>query len=158
MKKKILSVIAAAVVCASFTGCGGDDGSGSSAVSASASPQSKTDALKDAVALPEMVEVKADQLGDRLGIDEADVTDFSALVCGSGAMPDEFGVFVTKDADAAKRVSEALSKRIERQSKTYKDYTPAEMYKLEDSFVETKGTTVIYAICADNSKAKELLG
>lgn len=157
MKKKILALIAAAVVCASFTGCGGDNGSGSAAVSAETSPQSRTAALKEAVTLPEMIEVKAEQLGDRYGIDGADVTGFSAFVCGSGAMPDEFGVFNAKDADAAKRVSEALTKRIENQTKTYKDYTPAEAYKLEDSFVETNGTTVSYAICADNSKARELL-
>lgn len=158
MKKIILALIAAAFVCASFTGCGTDAGSGSAAVSADTSPQSKTAALAETVTLPEMVEVKAEQLGDRYGIDSADVTEFSAFVCGSGAMPDEFGVFVAKDADAAKRVSEALTKRVENQTKTYKDYTPAEAYKLEDSFVETKGSTVFYAICADNSKARELLG
>lgn len=158
MKKGILTIIAAALLCASLTGCSGGDASGSTAVSAEASPKSKTEALKDAVTLPGMVDIRADQLSDTFGIAEEDVTEFSALVCGSGAMPDEFGVFCAKDADAAMRVSEALNKRIEHQSKTYKDYTPAEMYKLEDSFVETKGTVVIYAICEDNSKARDLLG
>ncbi len=158
MKKGILMITAAAILCASLTGCGVGEASDSAAVSAEASLQSRTEALKDAITLPEMVEAGADRLTDLFGIAEDDVTEFSAFVCGSGAMPDEFGVFRAKDADAAKRVCEALTKRIERQSKTYKDYTPGEMYKLEDSFAETKGTLVIYAICADNSKARELLG
>ena len=57
----------------------------------------------------------------------------------------------------AKRIEEALNKRIEKQRKTFTDYTPAEMYKFEDCFVQINGTVVSYAICADNSKAKELL-
>lgn len=171
MKKKIISIFAAAMICASFTGCGDNSGSskqstanpaadsnaGAGNSSAEGGFDSKTAALKEAVTLPEMVSVKADTIKDRFGIEEADVTEVSAYICGSGAMPDEFGIFSAKDADAAKRIEAALNKRVEHQRKTFQDYTPAEMYKFDDCFVETNGTVVIYAICADNSKAKELL-
>lgn len=159
MKKKIISILAAAMICASFTGCGNNSSSPEQSAGASADGglDSKTAALKDAVTLPEMVSVKADTVKDRFGIEEADVSEVSAYICGSGAMPDEFGIFSAKDADAAKRIEEALNKRIEKQRKTFTDYTPAEMYKFEDCFVQINGTVVSYAICADNSKAKELL-
>lgn len=167
MKKKIAAILTAAAMCAALSGCGGntpsapEQSTADSAVSnseISGGLDSKTDALKEAVTLPKgMVDVKADTLKDRFGIEEADVAELSAYVCGSGAMPDEFGVFRAKDADAAKRVADALNKRIEQQRKTFKDYTPNEMYKFDDCFVEIHGNVVIYAVCADNSKAKELL-
>ena len=159
MKKKIISILAVAAICAVFTGCGNSSESSTPAQSSTAevSFESKTAALMDAVAHPEMVSVKTDTVNDRFGIEEADVVELSAYICGSGAMPDEFGIFRAADADAAKRIEEALNKRIERQRKTFQDYTPAEMYKFDDCFVETNGNVVIYAICADNSKAKELL-
>lgn len=159
MKKKIITILAAAALCAALTGCGDSTNSPAESVvnSETKDAASKTAALKDAVKFPDMVNVKANTLKDRFGIEEADVSEFSAYICGSGAMPDEFGIFSAKDADAAKRISDALNKRVEQQRKTFKDYTPGEMYKFDDCFVETDGTVVIYAICADNSKAKELL-
>lgn len=118
----------------------------------------KTSALLEEIDLPEMVEITADGLNLFFGVDEADVSEFSAYLCGSGAVPDEFGIFIVKDADAADRVAEALNRRTERQRKIFKDYTPDEMYKFDDCFVEINGTVVTYAVCADNSKARELLG
>lgn len=160
--KKIISIFAAVMICAALTGCGNSSESSTPAQSteglaAEGGLDSKTAALMDSVEHPEMVSVKTDTVKDRFGIEEADVSELSAYICGSGAMPDEFGIFRAADADAAKRIVEALDKRIERQRKTFQDYTPAEMYKFDDCFVETSGNVVIYAICADNSKAKELL-
>lgn len=161
MKKKIISFLAAATICAVFTGCGNDSGKSAPEQSAANSPaeslDSKTAALTEAITLPQMVSVTSDTVNDLLGIEEADLAEFSAYICGSGAAPDEFGIFKAKDADAAKRIEEALNKRIERQRKTFRDYTPGEMYKFDDCFVEISGNVVAYAICEDNSKAKELL-
>ena len=161
MKKKIISILAAAMICAAFTGCGDSAGSGSQTVNSTAekSLDERTASVFDAVEInkAEMVSVSKDTVNNRFGIEEADVAELSAYICGSGAMPDEFGIFRATDADAAKRIEEALSKRIERQRKTFQDYTPAEMYKFDGSFVDIRGNEVIYAICADNSKAKELL-
>ncbi len=163
MKKKLFAITCAALICASFAGCGSSTESTSSAgnsaadSSAAGNLSAKTDALKAAVETPEMVVLTKDTVKDILGVDSADVTDFSALNCGNGAYPDAFGIFTAKDADAAKRVEDALKKFVEKRNKDFKDYKPNEMYKLDDSFVETNGTTVVFAICADNSKAKELL-
>lgn len=172
MKKKIFSIFAAVLICAALTGCGDTTSSGTDAPSASAAevtakkPAEKTAELKSALSeaasssgakYPELVNIEEGTLDDRLVIDDADVTEFSAYMCGSGATPEEFGVFIAKDADAAARVAEALNKRVEMQRKAFKDYKPDEMYKFDDCFVDTNGSTVVYAICSDNEKAKELL-
>ena len=162
MKKKMVSILAAAMICAAFTGCGSGSESGtqnSADLVTEKSLDEKTAAVLDAVDINknEMVSVGKDTVNARFGIDEADVAELSAYICGSGAMPDEFGIFKATDADAARRIEEALTDRLERQRKKYQDYTPGEMYKFDGSFVDLRGNEVIYAVCADNSRAKELL-
>ena len=79
------------------------------------------------------------------------------LICGSGAYPDELAVFKFTDAEAAKTGAEAVQKRLDSQIELYSDYTPDEMYKLEDAFVITKDNWVAMAACSDNSRAKEII-
>lgn len=117
----------------------------------------KTSALIDALELSSMVEVTADELSLFFDINETDISEFSAYICGSGAVPDEFGIFAANDADAAERIADALTKRAERQSRIFKDYLPNEMYKFENYLVEIDGNIVTYAVCANNSMAEDIL-
>lgn len=117
----------------------------------------KTSALLDALELSSMVEVTADELSIFFGIDEADVSEFSAYICGSGAVPDEFGIFAANDSETAERIADALNKRAEKQSNMFKDYLPNEMYKFDNYLVEVNGNIVTYAVCADNSIARDIL-
>lgn len=169
MKKKISLIMTAALICASFTGCGSNSSTPEQSSSVSeANSAEGTDVASKAKALSDSLDftigdktVEKTSISDLsiLGIDPNDVTEFSAYMVGSGATPDRFGIFNAKDAAAAKRVEDALKKHVEQQRKVFidNDYTPAEKYKFDDSFVQTNGTVVSYAICADNSKAKELL-
>lgn len=160
MKKVFLSVITAALVC-SLCGCvssnSGSSSSSSSVSQSTLSAKEKTEKLLGAVEFPSMVEISADKLDIYFGIAEDEVKEYSVYICGSAAMPDEFGVFVAKDADTAAKIKTAVEKRIEAQRKTYSDYKPDEMYKIDSSFVNVNGTSVSYAICADNTKAAEIL-
>lgn len=176
--KKTALILAAAFACMALTACEGKPSSDStpapsggssitdpvssipeSTSSDTVSPNEKTSALKNAVEFPSMVEVTDNNLDPYYGIDSADLTGFSAYICATGVGPDEFGVFIAKDADAAARVEDALKKRVKSQDKIYRDYPAAEeyVYKLDDCFVNVNGNVISYAICADNLKAKELL-
>lgn len=167
MKK---TITAAAILAALLlTGCSGNNGSSASestsASSAAESGQSSTASAKEKAEkllsevefAGEMVEVTGENMELRLGFSADGITDFAAYTCGSGAYPDEFGVFVAENSDKAAEIKTALDARIETQRSTYQDYTPEEMYKFDDCVVKQDGNTVYYAITADNAKAEEIL-
>lgn len=164
MKKTItIAALAAALL---LTGCS-NGGSSSSAPESSSAAESQTvttaaekaDAmLADITFSGEMVAVDDDTIEFRYGFTADGLTDYAAYLCGSGAYPDEFGVFTADTSEKADEVKTALEKRIENQKETYQDYTPAEMYKFDDCFVKQDGNTVYYAVTADNTKAADILG
>lgn len=165
--KKFFSIVMAAVMCAALTACNNtdsgsksDDKSSSDTQSSTAvtkKPSEKAQELLGAVTFPEMVSKDMEFVEVTFGITADMVTEHCLYICGSGAMPDEFGIFVASSADAAAQIKSKIDARIAYQKDTYTDYTPAEVYKLEDSFCDVDGNTVVYAICADNTKAREIL-
>lgn len=161
MKKFTFAALAA---CLLLTGCGNNGGESASTgdtstvAPAAKTPVEKTAELLEAVELPEMAEVTADKLLAYYGIEEADVSEFSAYVAGAGVYPDEFGVFVAADEAAADKIFEKLDKRIEKQKSTYADYSPDEMYKFEGAYLHKDGVNVSFAVCADNDAAADILG
>lgn len=116
-----------------------------------------TAAVTAEIEIPSAVEKTADNIGAFYDVDVSAVTDMSVLVCGSGAYPDELAVFKFTDEDAAKSGMEAVQKRLDSQTELYADYTPDEMYKLEDAFIFTKDNWVAMAVCSDNARAKEII-
>lgn len=124
----------------------------------SVSISDKTQSLLDTVEFPEMNAASESLLDTLFGISTEDLSEYSVYICPTGAYPDEFGIFVAKDESKAADIKDKLDARVENQRSTYETYTPDEMYKLDNCFVKMNGNTVIYAICADNSKAEEILG
>lgn len=142
----------------SGTSGAGDSSSAAASETASLTAQEKAEkVLADIEFNGEMVAIDGENMELRLGFTSDGLTDYAAYACGSAALPDEFGVFVAESEDKAAEIKTALEKRIETQKDTYKDYTPEEMYKFDDCVVAQNGTTVYYAITADNSKAESIL-
>ena len=160
--KRIVSVAMIAVMCAAFTACGNSTSNDSksdtqSSAPAAKKPSEKAAELLGAVTFPEMVSKDMEFVEYTFGITSDMVTEHVLYVCGSGAMPDEFGIFVASSADAAASIKTKVDNRIAYQKDTYISYTPGEVYKLDDSFCEMTGNTVVYAICADNGRARDIL-
>lgn len=142
----------------SGTSGAGDSSSAAASETASLTAQEKAEkVLADIEFNGEMVAIDGENMELRLGFTSDGLTDYAAYACGSAALPDEFGVFVAESEDKAAEIKTALEKRIETQKETYKEYTPEEMYKFDDCVVAQNGTTVYYAITADNSKAESIL-
>jgi hypothetical protein len=87
-------------------------------------------------------------------LDTSSVSDMSVYVCGSGAYPDEIAVMKFDTPEAADKGFDAVSARYDEMIKTFIDYTPEEMYKLDSAVLEKKGNYVIFIVCADNEKAQ----
>ena len=156
-----------AAMCCAFTACSNNGSSESnnsksdqqsSAVTAEKNLDDKAKELLDTVTFPEMVSKDMDFVEVTLGITDDMVSDHVFYICGSGAMPDEFGIFVAASEDAADDIRTKIYNRIDYQRDTYTSYAPDEAYKLTDAFCDiVDGNTVIYAVCAENSKAREIL-
>lgn len=115
-----------------------------------------TSAIMAEIEIQSAVEKTVSDIGAFYDVDADSITDISVYICGSGAYPDELAVFRFTDSESAKAGSEAVKKRLENQIALYTDYTPDEVYKLEDAAVITKDTWVILTVCSDNSRAMEI--
>lgn len=166
MKKStiIISLIAAAALSLSLTAC--SSGETSSAADSGSSVQSEASAENTASApsditakiqadikFPSMAEIKSDRMSDYYDFDAEKIESFSAFICGSGAYPDELAVFKLKSADDTAALKTVLEGRVELQTKTFENYTPDEMYKIDGKNVVVSGQYVALIICSDNSAA-----
>ncbi len=119
-------------------------------------PEKITSEIMDEIEIPSAVSKNIDSLGLYYDIDTALISDMSLYICGSGAYPDELAVFKLNNASDADTVKASIQKRLDSQISLYKDYTPDEMYKLEDAVLKSKGDYVYLLVCENNSRADEI--
>ena len=116
-----------------------------------------TSAVMAEIEIQSAIEKNIDEIGAFYDVDTASIADMSVYICGSGAYPDEIAVFKFSDSDSAQSGADAVKKRLENQLALYKDYTPDEVYKLEEAEIITKDNWVILTVCSDNSRAKDIV-
>ncbi|MDR0987826.1 MAG: DUF4358 domain-containing protein [Ruminococcus sp.] len=146
-KIKIVGVIFAVILC--LTACGAKE-----ETVVEPAPADVTAAVMSVVELSSPSEKTLENIGAYYtDLDTSSVAEMSVYVCGSGAYPDEIAVIKFKDAAKAESGFEAVSARYDAMVKTFIDYTPDEMYKLDSAVLEKKGNYVIFIASADNAKA-----
>ena len=166
-KKIIAGLICAAVavcVCGCSSGTATDSTASSTAesssdngsVSSAASAEEITDKILAEIEFPSKAKIEEDRREGFYEVEEDKIESYSAYICGSGAYPDELAVFCMKSSDDTAAVKEMLEKRVEKQTASFKDYTPDEMYKIDGNNVVVSGNYVALIICSDNAKATEI--
>lgn len=161
MKKIITASVIAA--CLMLSGCATDTSSSGNSLNSSAvelSIDERTAKALSEIAFPEMRKLEtADELYAIVGVNEQSVSEFSVYTCPSGMSPDEFGILVAKDEASAADIKAVIENRIAYQEDTFRNYPLAaeQVYKLDDYYVGVKGNVVAYAICAENTKAADIL-
>ncbi|MBS7398333.1 MAG: DUF4358 domain-containing protein [Ruminiclostridium sp.] len=166
-KKIIAGLICAAVavcVCGCSSGTATDSTASSTAesssdtgsVSSAASAEEITDKILAEIEFPSKAKIEEDRREGFYEVEEDKIESYSAYICGSGAYPDELAVFCMKSSDDTAAVKEMLEKRVEKQTASFKDYTPDEMYKIDGNNVVVSGNYVALIICSDNAKATQI--
>ena len=75
----------------------------------------------------------------------------------SGATAEEFSLFVCTDDAALKAVRESADARLDFQKRTFADYAPDEVPKLEGAVVRVRDKVLVVCVAADPEKAAKLL-
>lgn len=141
--RRISALAAAAALCLTLSGCGGDT------PSAAFDPAADAQTLLDApgVFSGAMTEIGADTACALYGIDPATVD--ACAVYASTAGAEELAVFTFTDTDAAQAAAKQLGYRVEDRTDELRDYMPDELTKLDHAVVETRGASALLVIAAD---------
>ena len=79
------------------------------------------------------------------------------VYAGSGATPEEIGLFAFADTDGAAAGLELAKQRLSDQKRAFTDYNPDEKYRLEDyAVVAQAGKYVIYCVSYSDAAAEAI--
>lgn len=143
MKRLILLFLTAVLL----TGCGG--GTKTDIVPADAA---KT--IIDEVEFRDtLVEAQGDVAKEWYALDDK-VSEFAIYISGSGASAEEIAVIKSGDVKTARAT---IEKRVDDLKFRFKDYVPAEMTKLNDPVIQSKGDVVILVLANDSDNAQKVV-
>ncbi|WP_405357596.1 DUF4358 domain-containing protein [Ruminococcus sp.] len=111
--------------------------------------------LKTDYNITDMLEYKSADDLSRYGIKAEDVEESAGGVNKTGVNQEEIVLVKTKDAEAAKRVQDALSKRLESKLNETKNYNPEQYAIVEKCSVDVDGNYVSMIISSDAEAMKK---
>ncbi|WP_291580161.1 DUF4358 domain-containing protein [Clostridium sp. UBA6640] len=145
-KKFLITAVVGTVVLGALTGCSGKE----EAKNISAAEIGEK--IKQAANQDEMKEGDNDKLQKLYDINADEIENFVLYVAPTNLKADELAVIKVKDANDVESVKERLSKRVEEQGKSFKDYLPDEYFLIEKHVLKTKDNYVLLAISKDADK------
>ncbi len=151
IKKLICAVLTPVML---FTACSGEN----NGTAADVNPSDVVSAVLKEIPISSSVEKGTEDVGSYYsGMDISELDSAAFALCGSGALPDEIGVFKFKTSDAANTAQDALQSKLDSRKESFATYTPDEMYKLETAEIYSVGNYAVYIALEDNEKAKEIV-
>lgn len=136
----------AAALCVTAAGCGKQQ--------AAINPADALNTLKESTTFTDQM-TDMDSAGTCRFYDvSTDLVQDSAAYVGSGATAESMAVFEATDNSAAESIADALQTFTDNWIKSYSDYKPEEVPKLESAVLEQDGVYVVFCVTADNAAAK----
>lgn len=152
MKKMFKFAVAAAAAVLMLTSCQSKDGEAKE-VSVS---KLADDMLNATTVVAELVEMNDNNIELLYSeYDAEDIAEYKVYACASKASCEEIAVFKAKTEDDVNDLKEMVEQRVEDLITETRDYNPAEMPKLENPLIMTKGQYVALVLADDTSKAEE---
>lgn len=136
---------------AAFAGC-------SSSKSSSKSPEvSKiVEEMKGAIDESNMKKVGEDKLKKLYKINPDELEEFVVYVPATNLKANELAVLKVKDASKVESIKDQISKRVEKQASSFKDYLPDEYYLIEKHVLKTQGNYILLSISKDSDKIESV--
>ena len=79
------------------------------------------------------------------------------MYVGTGATAEEVAVIEGTDESGVEAIKKQVDERLAGQLEDYGDYKPAEVPKLENPMLETRGNFVILCVSGDNGTAEAIV-
>ena len=163
--KKIICVLAAAVMTASLAlaSCGDKSDNGSKDADAAqtevtAAAADVADSLRSEIEFKDSLnELSSDMIEKLYGISADKYTSGKVYIGSGGATAEEIACFDAVDETAAAEIKQACEDRIAHQITQFENYVPEELDKLNDPVLITKGNSVYLCLSNDNDKAKDVI-
>ena len=152
MKRNLPALIALLLILTLLSACGG------TGVKPLPSGAELEKSLVDAGIFSEELEsVDADIAAYLYGLTEAEGVEIVSWYSSSGGTAEEVTLFYCQDDAVLKTVRESADARLDFQKRTYADYAPAEVPKLEGAVVRVRDRVLVVCVAADPEKAAKLL-
>lgn len=97
--------------------------------------------IADAAGLKKLYDINSDELEG-----------FSLFTASSNIKSDEIAIFKVKDSGNIENIKDKITKRIDKQSKSFSGYLPDEYYLIQHNIVKVKGNYVIFIVSKDFEK------
>ncbi|MCL2696980.1 MAG: DUF4358 domain-containing protein [Oscillospiraceae bacterium] len=154
MKKIFTIFLIFAVVL--FGGCG-SAGNGDNALGG-VRTQTIADAILAEIEIPSSVKKEIEDIPSFFAdLDTAGIEELSFYICGSGAFPDELLIIRFGTSEAAAAAKTTVENRLESRRADFRDYAPAEMYKLDSAGVLTSSGWLFFYVTEDNARVREII-
>ncbi|WP_267379482.1 DUF4358 domain-containing protein [Bacillus sp. GM_Baccil_2] len=148
--KFVITIIVCTITLGSLSGCFGkkDNVNSLSAIEIG-------EKIKHVINLEEMKEGDSKKLQKLYNINTDEVESFVLYTAPTNIKADEIVVMKVKDKKNVENIKEKISNRIEKKSKSFKDYLPDEYFLIEKHVLKTKDNYILLAISKDADKVEK---
>lgn len=131
-----------------FTGCS----SNKSQTAKNPTVKEIDEKIKKAADIANLKQGDAAKLKKFYDIDNTELEDFVLYTAPSNIKADEIAILKVKDSNNVSKIKDKVSKRLENQSTSFKDYLPNEYAVIQKNVLKTKGNYIIFVISSDAQK------
>lgn len=87
----------------------------------------------------------------------ADAVSTGKVYMGTNATAEEIAVLEAASPEQVSAIEDGVNARVEAQLASFQSYNAAEVVKLENPYIQTKGNYVILCVCDDKSEAEAIV-
>ncbi|PEP91963.1 DUF4358 domain-containing protein [Bacillus toyonensis] len=148
--KFVITIIICTITLGSLSGCFGKKDNVNSL-----SATEIGEKIKHVTNLEEMKEWDSKKLQKLYNIYTDEVESFVLYTAPTNIKADEIAVMKVKDMKNVENIKEKISNRIEKKSKSFKDYLPDEYFLIEKHVLKTKDNYILLVISKDADKVEK---